>query len=100
MAPASGPRTGQLLIDAGRHLSRHADERAELLCRENGKPVRDGWQFDVNALIHPLSYFGSLADKMPGEMLDMGSWWPALSRSTGRPFMLASKSRRRLPPVI
>ncbi|MEP9378688.1 aldehyde dehydrogenase family protein [Aquabacter sp. CN5-332] len=64
---------GQLLIQASRRLADHADELSELLCRENGKPVRDARLFDVGALIHAFAYFGSLADKMAGETLDMGN---------------------------
>ncbi|WP_024280510.1 aldehyde dehydrogenase family protein [Xanthobacter sp. 126] len=64
---------GLALLQASRKLSEHADELSELLCRENGKPVRDAKAFDVSALIHAFAYFGSLADKMSGETLDMGN---------------------------
>ncbi|MFG1246554.1 aldehyde dehydrogenase family protein [Xanthobacter flavus] len=64
---------GLALLQASRKLAEHADELSELLCRENGKPVRDAKAFDVAALIHAFAYFGSLADKMSGETLDMGN---------------------------
>ncbi|GLI23934.1 acyl-CoA reductase-like NAD-dependent aldehyde dehydrogenase [Xanthobacter flavus] len=64
---------GLALLQASRKLAEHADELSELLCRENGKPVRDAKAFDVSALIHAFAYFGSLADKMSGETLDMGN---------------------------
>ncbi|MBN8914922.1 MAG: aldehyde dehydrogenase [Rhizobiales bacterium] len=64
---------GLALLQACRKLAEHADELSELLCRENGKPVRDAKAFDVSALIHAFAYFGSLADKMSGETLDMGN---------------------------
>ena len=64
---------GLALLQASRKLAEQADELSELLCRENGKPVRDAKAFDVSALIHAFAYFGSLADKMSGEALDMGN---------------------------
>lgn len=63
---------GQLLMKASQHIAAHADELAELLTRENGKPLRDSRRMDVNSLMEALSYFGMLADKAPGEALDMG----------------------------
>lgn len=63
---------GLLLLQASRKLADHADELAELLSRENGKPLRDARRFDVGALIHAFAFFGSLADKVAGEVLDMG----------------------------
>ncbi|UDQ87921.1 aldehyde dehydrogenase family protein [Xanthobacter autotrophicus] len=64
---------GLALLQASRKLAEHADDLSALLCRENGKPVRDAKAFDVSALIHAFAYFGSLADKMSGETLDMGN---------------------------
>jgi acyl-CoA reductase-like NAD-dependent aldehyde dehydrogenase len=63
---------GALLIQASRQLADHADELSDLLSRENGKPVRDARRFDVGSLIHAFTFFGSLADKTSGDVLDMG----------------------------
>lgn len=65
-------RRGELLMAAGRHLEAHARELAELVSRENGKPVRDALAFDVASLIGSFAYFGSLAGKLAGEHLDLG----------------------------
>jgi acyl-CoA reductase-like NAD-dependent aldehyde dehydrogenase len=51
----------------------HADELAELLSRENGKPVADARLHDVGFLAGIFRFFGSLADKLPSEFYDKGS---------------------------
>jgi len=51
----------------------HADELAELLCRENGKPMADARAQDVNFLIDIFRFFGGLADKLPTEFYDKGA---------------------------
>lgn len=71
---------GQFLIKASRILADHADELSELLTRENGKPVRDARAFDVASLIDAFAFFGSLADKAAGDLLDMGSVYSATVR--------------------
>ncbi|MBY6264413.1 aldehyde dehydrogenase [Azospirillum sp. 412522] len=63
---------GALLIAAGKHLQAHAQELAELVSRENGKPVRDALQFDVASLTGSFDFFGALAGKGGGEYLDLG----------------------------
>lgn len=65
-------RRGELLIAAGRHLDGHARELAELVSRENGKPVRDALAFDIASLTGSFAYFGALAGKIAGEHLDLG----------------------------
>jgi len=68
----SARERGALLIAAGKHLENHAQELAELVSRENGKPVRDALQFDVASLTGSFAFFGALAGKSGGEYLDLG----------------------------
>ena len=63
---------GAMLIAAGKHIEAHARELAELVSRENGKPVRDALAFDVASLTGSFGYFGALAGKSGGEFLDLG----------------------------
>ena len=48
-------------------------QKQEILCMENGKPVADALLFDVSLLINVFRYFASLCDKLPGEVYDQGS---------------------------
>ena len=68
----SARERGALLIAAGKHLENYAQELAELVSRENGKPVRDALQFDVASLTGSFAFFGALAGKSGGEYLDLG----------------------------
>ena len=63
---------GRLLLDCARLLRAHADELALLESRENGKPVTQARQFDIEALIAGFEFFGGLADKDRGEFEDSG----------------------------
>ena len=63
---------GALLMGAGKHLETHAQELAELVSLENGKPVRDALQFDVASLTASFGYFGALAGKLAGDYVDLG----------------------------
>jgi len=51
----------------------HAGELAELVSRENGKPVAEARLHDVGFLVGIVRYFGSLADNLPSESYDKGS---------------------------
>jgi hypothetical protein len=87
---------------------RHADELAQLVSRENGKPVADARLHDVGFLVGIFRFFGSLADKLPSEFYDKGSIYTSTvleplgvsarsSRSTGRPSTPTARSRQRWP---
>ena len=66
-------------------LEEHADELALLESRENGKPVQDARQNDINFLIGIFRFFGSLADKLPTDFYDKGAIYAATSSSTSFP---------------
>ena len=68
----SARERGKLLFEVAEVLRRHADELARLETRENGKPVRDSRNFDVNFAIAGFEYFAGLADKLEGEFLLQG----------------------------
>lgn len=78
-------RRGELLLAAGNHLKKHAAELAELVSRENGKPVRDALAFDVASLIASFAFFASLCGKMEeeDEHADLGF---VTSRTVREPF--------------
>ena len=63
---------GRLLVAAGRHLEQHAEELAELVSKENGKPKRDALAFDVASLTGSFAYFGSLCGKLSSDHVDLG----------------------------
>jgi acyl-CoA reductase-like NAD-dependent aldehyde dehydrogenase len=63
----------EFLLRCADVLAAHADELAELESRENGKPVADARLHDLGFLIGVFRFFGSLADKVPGEFHDSGS---------------------------
>jgi acyl-CoA reductase-like NAD-dependent aldehyde dehydrogenase len=54
-------------------LEAHADELAELVSLENGKPVADARLHDIGFLAGIFRFFGSLVDKLPSEFYDKGS---------------------------
>jgi acyl-CoA reductase-like NAD-dependent aldehyde dehydrogenase len=62
-----------LLLRGADVLEEHADELALLESRENGKPVQDARQNDINFLIAIFRFFGSLADKLPTDFYDKGA---------------------------
>ena len=62
-----------LLLRGADVLEQHADELALLESRENGKPVQDARQNDINFLIAIFRFFGSLADKLPTDFYDKGA---------------------------
>jgi acyl-CoA reductase-like NAD-dependent aldehyde dehydrogenase len=62
-----------LLLRGADVLEAHADELARLESRENGKPVQDAMQNDINFLIGIFRFFGSLVDKLPTDFYDKGA---------------------------
>ncbi|MPV89319.1 aldehyde dehydrogenase family protein [Georgenia ruanii] len=69
----TGRERGQYLFGAADSLGAHTDELAELLSAENGKPVRDAKELDLQMLVGSFRFFGGLADKLPGSFLTQGS---------------------------
>jgi acyl-CoA reductase-like NAD-dependent aldehyde dehydrogenase len=70
-------RAGLLLSCADR-LEAHANELADLLSLENGKPVADARENDIRFLIGVFRFFGSIVDKLPsGDFHDTGSIYSA-----------------------
>ncbi len=65
-------RAGLLLAGAD-VLEAHADELAELVSLENGKPVADAPLHDIGFLGGIFRFFGSLVDKLPSDFYDKGS---------------------------
>jgi acyl-CoA reductase-like NAD-dependent aldehyde dehydrogenase len=51
----------------------HADELAELVSRENGKPIIDARWFDVATLIGELQFYAGVVDRLPDELYDQGN---------------------------
>ncbi len=67
-----------LLLSCADALEEHADELADLLSLENGKPVVDARENDVRFLIGVFRFFGSIIDKLPsGDFHDTGSIYSA-----------------------
>lgn len=62
-----------LLLECASTLEAHADELALLESLENGKPVQDARQGDINFLIYIFRFFGSVVDKLPTEFYDKGA---------------------------
>ncbi|TRW45817.1 aldehyde dehydrogenase family protein [Georgenia yuyongxinii] len=69
----TGRERGQYLFAAADALAAHADELADLLSAENGKPARDAKELDLQMLVGSFRFFGSLADKLPGSFLTQGA---------------------------
>jgi acyl-CoA reductase-like NAD-dependent aldehyde dehydrogenase len=68
----------RLLLSCAEVLEAHADELADLLSLENGKPVADARDNDVRFLIGVFRFFGSIVDKLPsGDFHDTGSIYSA-----------------------
>jgi acyl-CoA reductase-like NAD-dependent aldehyde dehydrogenase len=63
----------RLLLEGAAVLEAHADELAELVSRENGKPIVDGRNIDISLLIGDMRFAASLVDKLPDELYDQGN---------------------------
>jgi acyl-CoA reductase-like NAD-dependent aldehyde dehydrogenase len=69
---------GRLLLSCADILEKHADELAEIESMENGKPVKEARENDVQFLISVFRFFGSIVDKLPsGDFFDAGSIYSA-----------------------
>ncbi|MDX3779139.1 aldehyde dehydrogenase family protein [Streptomyces europaeiscabiei] len=64
---------GSWLRKIAQAIREHADEIATLECSDNGKPLTQARNGDVNAAIGLFEYFASLCDSMPGQVNDGGS---------------------------
>jgi acyl-CoA reductase-like NAD-dependent aldehyde dehydrogenase len=64
---------GKLLFDCARLIRAHADELAALETLEMGKPYRQSRPFDVEFCISSFEFYGGLADKVPGQAVDLGA---------------------------
>ena len=62
----------QLLRQVAETIRAHADELAELECRENGKPRRDARQFDINYAHATFDYFAGIVGALHGELVPQG----------------------------
>jgi acyl-CoA reductase-like NAD-dependent aldehyde dehydrogenase len=69
-----------LLLRCADVLEAHADEIAALESLENGKPVGDARLHDLGFLIGVFRFFGSVADKVPGEFHEAGGIYTATVR--------------------
>src|SRR5882757_6825502 len=68
----SGRQRGAHLREVADHIRSHADELAELVSRENGKPKRDALANDVAFSSNCFDFFAGLGDTLPGEIIDQG----------------------------
>ena len=62
----------RLLREVAEIIAAHADELAELECRENGKPRRDARQFDLNYASATFEYFAGISGNLRGEVIPQG----------------------------
>lgn len=70
------------------HLEAHFDELAHLLSAENGKPVAQARDYDINFLVLVFRYFASLVDKLPGELYDKGGVYTSVLREFSYSYLL------------
>jgi acyl-CoA reductase-like NAD-dependent aldehyde dehydrogenase len=70
---SSPAERADLLLRGAGLLEAHADELAELISLENGKPIADARLFDIGFLVDIFRFYGSLVDKLPSEFYDKGS---------------------------
>src|SRR5690606_4301594 len=59
---------GNLLIDLARHIREHAEEWAELECRDVGKPMSQA-RADAEAAARYFEFYGGAADKVMGDTI-------------------------------
>src|SRR5690348_10524358 len=58
----------RILLQCADVLESHADEMAELVSRENGKPIVDARNIDITILIGEFRFYGDVLDKLPDEL--------------------------------
>src|ERR1700691_3341989 len=63
---------GDLLRKVAAVIREHADELAELVAREVGKPMRDARRVDIVSCHSGFDYYAGIADTVHGEILDQG----------------------------
>jgi acyl-CoA reductase-like NAD-dependent aldehyde dehydrogenase len=68
----SGRQRGAYLRQVADRIRANADELAELVSRENGKPRRDALANDVAFSSNCFDFFGGLGDTLAGEIIDQG----------------------------
>ncbi|WP_231644722.1 aldehyde dehydrogenase family protein [Sciscionella sediminilitoris] len=64
---------GRWLWQIAAAVREHADEIAALESRDNGKPVTQAREFDLEAAIAIFELFAGLCEAMPGQVRDAGS---------------------------
>jgi acyl-CoA reductase-like NAD-dependent aldehyde dehydrogenase len=64
---------GDLLRKVAATIREHADELAELVAREVGKPMRDARRVDIVSCHSGFDYYAGIADTVHGEILDQGA---------------------------
>ena len=68
----------RMLLACADVLEQHTDELAEILSLENGKPIADARDNDIQFLIGVFRFFGGIVDKVPsGDFHDSGSIYSA-----------------------
>jgi acyl-CoA reductase-like NAD-dependent aldehyde dehydrogenase len=64
---------GSVLRKIAQAIRENADEIAALECSDNGKPLSQARQWDVNAAIGLFEFFASMCEAMPGQFRDGGN---------------------------
>ena len=72
METAGAKGTGQGLCPGGALIREHAEELAELECREEGKPISQARGVDLQECITLFEYFGGLVEVLPSQVRDQG----------------------------
>jgi acyl-CoA reductase-like NAD-dependent aldehyde dehydrogenase len=70
----------RFLVECAEVLESHADELAELVSRENGKPIIDARSFDIATLIGEFRFYAGLVDRLPDELYDEGNLYAKIVR--------------------
>ncbi len=81
--PMSPRERGRLMREVAARIRDHADELAELVAREMGKPRRDARRVDVVSSHTSFDYYGGIAESVTGQILDQG---PVEARVTYEPY--------------
>ena len=74
---------GDLMRKVAAVIREHADELAELVAREVGKPMRDARRVDIVSCHSGFDYYAGIADTVHGEILNQG---PIESRVDYEPY--------------
>ncbi|RKR75862.1 aldehyde dehydrogenase family protein [Frondihabitans australicus] len=72
-----------LLARCADALEAHADELAEILTAENGKPLADGRFGDVQFLLDIFRFYAGIVDKIPSDFFEVG---PVYASTVLEPF--------------